>query len=523
MSFNIPFKFYGNYCGPGYSQGEFAKFDESKNNPVDEFDSTCREHDRSYAQQSGYQIGPDWRFFKKNFGKDFKRTVAATGVLLNPFKMSGDTGIGKFINFANVAKGLSYFMPGCEEAGCPGSGRNDKGQGPNGKKQPKTRRGKNKRQIRKNKRQNAGRKPPFNGRMQKSGGYFQPVSAPATKSITIGSLNASSGSIVVRRFEMMFQFVSIVANDFNIVSMTINPGDVSTFPWLSILSQAYDRYEVLEMQFIYRPTCSSSNAGTLALGFDFDADDLQPVNMRSMANQEGFVTGPVWEPLGLTLSKRDVRTRRGLYVSGAIPPTGTDIKTYHLGILNLACQGVAAATTLGDLYVNYVVRLHSPCEPTPPPSTYIIATTGVAPATPMGTGGTRQLPLKDLCQQPPGICYPVSGNERYYIYSTNWYMITFSNIGTTFTATGGINVALNTGIYSNDQIQPYFTGGINSTATQVTAMYVGYLTAGNYLTFLSNVAGCATLTTSYLVMSIIDPAIGGIYLDELAADGGILI
>lgn len=76
--FSVPY--HGNYVGPywsaGKNQGSVAYSDVP---PVDDFDRTALEHDRVYAEHGNLKAA-DEKFFRNNWGKGFKRSVAAAAV-----------------------------------------------------------------------------------------------------------------------------------------------------------------------------------------------------------------------------------------------------------------------------------------------------------------------------------------------------------------------------------------------------------------------------------------------------------
>jgi len=72
--------FDGNYCGPGWSAGEFQDSVCSTVPARSEFDMTCKEHDCSYATPGSDLKAADEKFARANFGMGAKRTAAALAV-----------------------------------------------------------------------------------------------------------------------------------------------------------------------------------------------------------------------------------------------------------------------------------------------------------------------------------------------------------------------------------------------------------------------------------------------------------
>jgi len=71
--------YHGNYCGPGWSAGEYQDSVVSDVHAIDEFDDTCKLHDAAYAT-NGDLLHADLLFAYRNIGKGYKRSAAAIAV-----------------------------------------------------------------------------------------------------------------------------------------------------------------------------------------------------------------------------------------------------------------------------------------------------------------------------------------------------------------------------------------------------------------------------------------------------------
>lgn len=73
-------RYHGNYVGPGWSAGKYqASVRNSKVPAVDEFDETAKKHDAAYATGKNLKKA-DYEFYKSNWGKGVKRSLAAAAV-----------------------------------------------------------------------------------------------------------------------------------------------------------------------------------------------------------------------------------------------------------------------------------------------------------------------------------------------------------------------------------------------------------------------------------------------------------
>lgn len=79
------FRYHGNYVGPGWSAGRYQRsVAYSTVPPVDEFDRTAQQHDRTYALKGNLKEA-DYKFYRANIGRGFKRSVAGLAVGIQGF------------------------------------------------------------------------------------------------------------------------------------------------------------------------------------------------------------------------------------------------------------------------------------------------------------------------------------------------------------------------------------------------------------------------------------------------------
>jgi len=145
-------------------------------------------------------------------------------------------------------------------------------------------------------------------------------------------------------------------------SFPINPGMPSTFPWLSMLAQVFETYEVHSLAFIYQAALPTSTAGTVYLSYDYDPADSAPGNKAAMMSNMSAVACSSWAssrlpyvPQGNHLNNKFTRN--------TTLASGLDIKTYDAGTFYVAAEGFAVSTP-GNIFVEYDVTLRIPQIPT---------------------------------------------------------------------------------------------------------------------------------------------------------------
>jgi len=174
-----------------------------------------------------------------------------------------------------------------------------------------------------------------------------------------------SGSTEIKHREYLQDITSSVA--FNIQGFPINPGIEGTFPWLSVIAQNFEVYELLGLVFEYKATSAiavnSTNTalGTVILSTEYDAINPPFASKQEMEAHEFTVaTSPACSVIhGIECAPRTGVLDRA-YLRSAPNPSGTDIRMYDKGTFYIATQGMQAASVIGELWVSYHVRLIQP-------------------------------------------------------------------------------------------------------------------------------------------------------------------
>jgi hypothetical protein len=194
------------------------------------------------------------------------------------------------------------------------------------------------------------------------------AAAPVSRSVVLPrSAYAYNGSGVLRvRHREYVGDVSSSGTSFNSSQFCVmNPGDPASFPWLAPIAASFERFRVINLRFMYIPTCSTTTAGSVILAFDTNAQRTPPSTKVAMLEYEDSCRGAPWLETSLIAHppKEKLYTLYGNNYSassliGSISST-VDIKTYAAGQLLVGCDGVAQAT-VGEVHLEYEIELTDP-------------------------------------------------------------------------------------------------------------------------------------------------------------------
>jgi len=173
---------------------------------------------------------------------------------------------------------------------------------------------------------------------------------------------------------------------FALQQFNINPGLSTLFPWLSTLASMFESYKFNRLNLLFRSSSPSAQAGKTFLAVDWDVLDSAPASKQAMMQERTKADANVWLDLNLGSDSADL-LKFGVqrYVRTGSAPVGSDLKTYDVGMLNVASQGVTNAPVIGELWVEYDVDLITPNTAPAPISEKITAGgASIAAASPFG-------------------------------------------------------------------------------------------------------------------------------------------
>jgi hypothetical protein len=187
----------------------------------------------------------------------------------------------------------------------------------------------------------------------------------ARASATIPMMHKTGQSVMVRHREYIGPISGTTA--FNVAySLTVNPGISATFPWLSIIAQGFQEYNMKGMVYHYVPTSGMAISGTnSALGSvmmqtSYRSDDTAPTSKIQMLNEywanEVVPSETMCHPIECDPRENPFSIH---YVRTGNIPSGEPL-LYDLGTTFVCTQGMQGTNQVGDLWVTYEVELKKP-------------------------------------------------------------------------------------------------------------------------------------------------------------------
>lgn len=200
---------------------------------------------------------------------------------------------------------------------------------------------------------------PFDEKGVMAPAAFGSVRGASRPQISTGPRRDADLRIRVRHREYVQDITGSVA--FALQQLNINPGLASLFPWLSNLAALFESYQFNSLTFQFRTEGGTAQAGKILLAVDWDVLDNPPATKQAMMQERTKADAQTWVNFDLVCDLRDL-LKFGVqrYIRNGAAPSVSDLKTYDVGMFNLATQGVTGAPVVGELWVEYDVELITP-------------------------------------------------------------------------------------------------------------------------------------------------------------------
>nr|QWX21615.1 coat protein [Hibiscus chlorotic ringspot virus] len=185
------------------------------------------------------------------------------------------------------------------------------------------------------------------------------VTAPVAASMRTrnpgANIRTAGKSVTVVHCEFVGNIARQTGSGLLVVERTINPSNVLSFPWLSVLAAGYEKYRVSSLSLRYSPTCATTTEGKVILAFDKDAADASPTSKSDMYNHDGAVGVSPWDSAMLQIPCDNVDR----FINDS---SSSDPKLVDFGKVVVANYGQSEGDVdvIGELFLQYSITLKIP-------------------------------------------------------------------------------------------------------------------------------------------------------------------
>jgi hypothetical protein len=224
-------------------------------------------------------------------------------------------------------------------------------------------------------------------------------------------------------------------------SFTINPGNATTFPWLSRLANSYQQYRIKGLVFHYVPTSgsavsSTNNAlGSVMLQTSYRSNDTPPTSKIELLNEywssEAMPSEAFCHPIECNPSENPFNVQY-IRADDTLIPTNDSPLLYDMGTTHLCVSGQQASqVTLGDLWVTYEIELKKPII-----ASNVTTDSALYTAYLNSNSPTFAAPFPSTVTTEGNLPLPISGRQITIpakVYGTFWIVVSYESSGGSFT------------------------------------------------------------------------------------------
>lgn len=186
------------------------------------------------------------------------------------------------------------------------------------------------------------------------------------QSLGRASGRALQGGVGVRKTDRIVEreFLATIAGSTGYSvgnTFALNPGLVASFPWLSIEAAGWESYRFNKLRFCYYTRKGSSTDGSVIMGPDYDPNDGAPADEATFTTYQDVKEFAPWmDNVCVDLDAQQLnKIGRAKFVRTGTLPTGAQIVDYDSGNFFVATTGMADASNVGKLWVEYDVTFET--------------------------------------------------------------------------------------------------------------------------------------------------------------------
>jgi len=148
----------------------------------------------------------------------------------------------------------------------------------------------------------------------------------------------------------------------------MNPARKVSFPWLSQVAIAYERYRFKKFKILFEPSVSTIIPGIVALAPEFDIDEPLPTEKKVLFQYEYLKRDTPFRRFEYNVLETDVRTTSWMFCRSEDLALVKDPKLYDSLYMILYTEGITGLPfvggVIGELWIDYEIEFKNPTIPT---------------------------------------------------------------------------------------------------------------------------------------------------------------
>lgn len=165
-----------------------------------------------------------------------------------------------------------------------------------------------------------------------------------------------SSNFLFRKMEFVADVPS--TETFKVNQFSFNPGISESFPWLSIVAPAFEKYKVRKLRLHYKTSQATIVPGMVILSVEFNVSEPLPETKAELLEYAYSTRNPLWQNFHVDISPKDIMNYKDYYTR--IGPK-SDLKLYDPLFIMVATDGTPSESAIsGELWLEYEIEFSLP-------------------------------------------------------------------------------------------------------------------------------------------------------------------
>jgi hypothetical protein len=145
----------------------------------------------------------------------------------------------------------------------------------------------------------------------------------------------------------------------NQLSIALNPGLPTAFPWLSTIASQFEHYTIHALSIVFVSTSSTAATGAVIISPEYDPSANTPANEVGATQINGCIEAPTWQSIRCNLDQRSLHPAgpRKFVRTGN---TAGDIRLTDAGNVFISTSGQASNANVGKVFLEYDIEFFKP-------------------------------------------------------------------------------------------------------------------------------------------------------------------
>lgn len=184
------------------------------------------------------------------------------------------------------------------------------------------------------------------------------VSTKSPKQPPKSQIISTSKGIIVKNYEFCRR---VTGSDLSasMFYLTMNPGNNSTFPWLSVLAAGYEKFKIHKLKAHYIHTCAATQNGQYCMYFDYDARDTRLTDIDQAMQNYDRANGAIYTDKTLKY-KKSLESMKSYYIQKSTTPSASWVVDETPAKLNMLTSNATDDLFIGNLFLEYEIELEVP-------------------------------------------------------------------------------------------------------------------------------------------------------------------